>query len=99
MQPPCPRRARRSEVTATDNFGSERAFLPAARDLAFAWRSACTRESVASAPHDQSRRCGELLAAVPAVALIHGAVGCANERKSGQSKARQIKSQCPGMIM
>jgi len=34
-----------------------------------------------------------LLAAMSAVGLIHGAVGRANERKSGQSKARQIKSR------
>ncbi len=30
--------------------------------------------------------------------LINGVVGCTNERKSAQSKARQIKSRCPGMV-
>src|SRR5262249_32664963 len=39
-----------------------------------------------------------LLAATPAVGLIHGAAECANERKRGQSKARRMKSRCPGMI-
>ena len=32
------------------------------------------------------------------MSLITGAVGCTNEGKSGQSKARQIKSRCPGII-
>ena len=34
-----------------------------------------------------------LLAAMSALGLIHGAVGRANERKRGQSKARQMKSR------
>src|SRR5262245_18126533 len=37
-------------------FGCKRTFLPAARDLAFAWRSACTRESAALPTQNLSRR-------------------------------------------
>src|SRR5215831_14571917 len=57
-----------------------------------------TRGSAAVSPHDQSRDAAILLAAMPAAELNRGAVACANERKRGQSKARQIKSRCPGMI-
>jgi hypothetical protein len=35
MQPPCPRRAPHSGATATNNFEGKRAFLFAAKDLAF----------------------------------------------------------------
>jgi len=61
------------------------------------WHSLGGRLAPASRPH--CRRAinradaAFLLAAMSALGLIHGAVGCTNERKRDQSKARQIKSR------
>src|SRR6516164_5995444 len=77
---------------------SGRAFPLAVQDLAFAWRPARTRWPAARTPHDQSCRCGGFARRDAGCRLIHGAVGCANERKRDQSKARQMKSRCPRTI-
>src|SRR6516164_7966194 len=75
---------------------SGRAFPLAVQDLAFAWRPARTGWPAARTPYDQSCRCGGFGRRDAGCRLIHGAVGCANERKRDQSKARQMKSRHVG---
>jgi hypothetical protein len=47
---------------------------------------------------DARKRAYSSLRATPAVGVIHDVVGCTNERKTGQSKATQMKSRRQGMI-
>src|SRR5262249_58272701 len=91
-------RARRPGEPPCDNSGAAERFGPRLKIWHSLGGRLATPASAAVSPHDQSRHAAILLAAMPAAELIRGAVGCANERKRGQSKARQIKSRCPGMI-